>query len=38
MYTEGLLPDSSTLEAYLATEDGAAQAGAAPSEHTDSPN
>ncbi|MGW4337139.1 TetR family transcriptional regulator [Rhodococcus koreensis] len=38
MYTEGLLPDSSMLEAYLATEDGAAQAGAAPPEHTDSPN
>ncbi|MDT2005459.1 TetR/AcrR family transcriptional regulator [Rhodococcus opacus] len=37
MYTEGLLPDSSTLEAYLATEDGAAQA-AAPAESTDSPN
>jgi len=38
MYTEGLLPDSSTLEAYLATEDGAAQAVAAPAEFKDSPN
>ncbi|MBC2640474.1 MULTISPECIES: TetR/AcrR family transcriptional regulator [unclassified Rhodococcus (in: high G+C Gram-positive bacteria)] len=38
MYTEGLLPDSSTLEAYLATEDGAAQAAAAHTEFKDSPN
>ncbi len=36
MYSEGLLADSSMLDAYLSTEEGAAEAEAATTEHPDS--